>query len=332
MPLKFQPPIPPVPSGTSLHGKTALITGGNSGIGLETARQMLTLGASRVIITARDASKGEQAVRSLRQDLGITQSNPDAKIEVFALDVDDYKSGMDFCDQVKKEVPRLDILVCNAGVFLMKYERSSSGHERVMQVNCYTHFLIILELLPLLQTTAATNGQPSRITFNGSSTQYQSSISAKSIPSSGNLIKYFDDAKTYSGLRRYSDSKLVVNAFVHYISTIVPPSEVIINNVCPGLVAATSLDKDIAWWLKPIMTVFRALAARTVEEGSRCLIHASCIWGPESHGKFMHNNKVDPGAPFLQEDSGVDFTKRLGADLLSDFKSVDPLLEKKFAT
>jgi short chain dehydrogenase len=131
--MPLQPIVPPIPTGTSLDGKTVLITGGNSGMGLGAARQMVTLGASRVIITSRNTSKGAEAVQSLRRDPTVIQSNPNAKIEVFALDVDDYKSGMKFCDQVKKEVPRLDILVCNAGVHFMRYESSISGHERVMQ-------------------------------------------------------------------------------------------------------------------------------------------------------------------------------------------------------
>ena len=128
-----QPVIPPTPPGTTLEGKTCLITGANTGIGFETARQMLTLKACRVIITARDKSKGQAAVAALRQDPEVVAANPSARIDMFHLDLDDYQSGLSLCEQVKKEVPELDVLLCNGGMNIMNYQKSKNGHEQVMQ-------------------------------------------------------------------------------------------------------------------------------------------------------------------------------------------------------
>ena len=128
-----QPPIPPTPKSTSLEGKTVIVTGGNSGIGLEAARQFLTLKAERVIITARDDRKGDEAINALRRDPEVSKLNPSATIESFHLDLDDYQSGLDFCKQVEREVPYLDVLVCNGGMSSIKYELSKAGHERLMQ-------------------------------------------------------------------------------------------------------------------------------------------------------------------------------------------------------
>lgn len=134
-----QLPIPPTPPGTTLQGRTVLITGGNTGIGLEGARQFLALKASRVIITTRDKTKGENAVAELRREFASSSSgNP--TIEFFDLDLDDYQSALRFCDKVKKDVPYLDVLVCNGGVSLMEHQKSKSGHERVMQgLSPYIH-------------------------------------------------------------------------------------------------------------------------------------------------------------------------------------------------
>lgn len=128
-----QPLIPPTPAATSLKGKTVIVTGANSGIGLEAARQFLTLQAERVIITARDGRKGDEAIDALRRDPEVLKSNPDATIDVFQLDLDDYQSGLEFCKRVEREVPYLDVLVCNAGMSSMNYELSKAGHERIMQ-------------------------------------------------------------------------------------------------------------------------------------------------------------------------------------------------------
>jgi NAD(P)-dependent dehydrogenase (short-subunit alcohol dehydrogenase family) len=125
--------IPPTPAGTSLVGQTAIITGGNAGLGFETARQFLALQASRVIITVRSELKGQEAISALRADPAVKAANPSAKIEAFLLDLEDYQSGLRFAQKVKQEVSELSILLCNAGINILKYEVSKSGHEMVMQ-------------------------------------------------------------------------------------------------------------------------------------------------------------------------------------------------------
>jgi len=118
-------------------------------------------------------------------------------------------------------------------------------------------------------------------------------LAKKPVTPAETALGHFDDEKTYSGLTRYGDSKLVVNAYSRRLAALVPSSEVIVNNLCPGLVA-TGFDKQLAGWLKPIMFIYRKIAARGVEEGSRTLIYASALAGPETHGKFLQHNKVNP--------------------------------------
>ena len=128
-----QASIPPTPTGTTLAGQTVLITGGNTGLGFETARQYLTLQAARVIITVRSESQGQEAISLLRADPAVQAANPSAKIDFFLLDLDDYQSGLRFCQKFKLEVPELNILLCSAGMNIMKFEAAKSGHEKVMQ-------------------------------------------------------------------------------------------------------------------------------------------------------------------------------------------------------
>lgn len=284
-----QPSIPPTPTSASVAGKTAIITGGNTGIGYEVARQLLLLKASRVIITVRSTSKGQEAVASLRKE-----ASPTATIEFFYLDLDDFQSGVEFAKRVRAEVPELHLLICNGGVNLMSYEASkTTSHERVMQVNCYAHFLVILELLPLLRATAVNHGEPSRLTFVGSNNQNFHTLAKNPLTDSETVIEHYDNKQTYSGLQRYADSKFVVHAFVQRLASVVPSSELIINDPSPGLVA-TKFDRGLPLWLKPIMSVLRKLMARTVDEGARTIIYAAVVAGQETHGKFLQNNKVDP--------------------------------------
>jgi NAD(P)-dependent dehydrogenase (short-subunit alcohol dehydrogenase family) len=118
---------------TSLDGRTVIVTGGNSGLGWEFARQCLILNATRVIITTRSEDKGIKAIAALRADPAVQRNNPTGQLEFFELDLDDYQSGIGFSRRVQEEVPELGILLCNGGTNSFRYEISKSGHERIMQ-------------------------------------------------------------------------------------------------------------------------------------------------------------------------------------------------------
>jgi NAD(P)-dependent dehydrogenase (short-subunit alcohol dehydrogenase family) len=98
-------------------------------MGFEATRQSLTLQASRVILAVRSKSKGQEAISALRADPSVKTANPKATIEAFDLDLDGHESGRRFAQKVKQEVKELDILLCNGGVNIMKYQTSRSGHE-----------------------------------------------------------------------------------------------------------------------------------------------------------------------------------------------------------
>jgi len=129
----LQAKIPPTPSDLSLAGKTVIVTGANAGLGFEAARQYLILGASRLILACRTVGKGEEAISVLRADPQVKTSNPTAVIEAFELDLEDYQSGLRFAQRVKREVQELDILLNNAGIVVLSYRKTKSGHESTMQ-------------------------------------------------------------------------------------------------------------------------------------------------------------------------------------------------------
>jgi NAD(P)-dependent dehydrogenase (short-subunit alcohol dehydrogenase family) len=286
-----QPKIPETPKGTTVAGKTIIITGGNAGLGFEAARQFLVLGASRMILACRSLVRGQEAANKLRADPAIKTHNPAAKIDVFELDLDDYQSTLRFCQKVNNQVPELDILLNNAGLQMVHYEKSKSGHERTMQVNCYSHVLICLELLPLLQRTAAARKSPTRISFVGSSLQKtMAALNKTSIPDDTPIMDYFDNPANFSRLRHYADSKVLVHAYVTRLATLAP-SDVVVNNLCPGIVE-TDLIRDIPAPLRVVLDFLRKAVARNAEEGARTLIYAAAVVGPETNGRFLDHNEV----------------------------------------
>jgi NAD(P)-dependent dehydrogenase (short-subunit alcohol dehydrogenase family) len=130
--------------GIDLHGKRALVTGGSSGIGVETARALARAGAE-VILAVRNPGAGEQTAEDIRQTTG------NRHIQVGQLDLSDLDSVRAF---VRRWEGSLDILVNNAGVMAVpKREESRQGHEMQFATNHLGHFALALGLHDALAAT-----------------------------------------------------------------------------------------------------------------------------------------------------------------------------------
>jgi len=127
-------------------GRLALVTGANSGLGLETARALAARGA-RVLLACRDPERGEQA----RQALAPIAS---AGIEVLAMDLADLASVARAAEQVATSHGQLDLLINNAGVMAPPRQLSRQGCELQFAVNHLGHFALTQALLPLLKARA----------------------------------------------------------------------------------------------------------------------------------------------------------------------------------
>jgi NAD(P)-dependent dehydrogenase (short-subunit alcohol dehydrogenase family) len=120
-----------LPPGLNLASKVALVTGSNAGLGFESARQLLGLHLSHLILAVRSIDKGEAAAKKLRDQY------PRAKIEVWKLDMCSYASIQEFAKRVETELTRLDIALLNAGLVKPSFTLvKETGHEETMQVVC----------------------------------------------------------------------------------------------------------------------------------------------------------------------------------------------------
>jgi len=124
-------------------GRIALVTGANSGLGLETARALAQHGAT-VLLACRQRSRGEAARQQL---LPLAR----AGLEVIDLDLADLASVAAAASQVHREFGRLDLLINNAGVMAPPRRLSRDGYELQFAVNHLGHFALTAALLPLLE-------------------------------------------------------------------------------------------------------------------------------------------------------------------------------------
>ena len=171
---------------TTLTGKTAIITGANSGLGLETAKTFVRLGA-RVILAVRDPDKGQAAEQEIKEE------SPEAIIEVMQLDLSDLESVRTFAETFSSRFDSLDLLINNAGVMTPPYAKTKDGFELQFGSNHLGHFALTGLLLPLLLRT-----ENSRVVTLSSLAHRNASVDF------GNL----DGSKGYKAMKFYGQSKL----------------------------------------------------------------------------------------------------------------------------
>ncbi|KDN38443.1 hypothetical protein RSAG8_09537, partial [Rhizoctonia solani AG-8 WAC10335] len=126
-----------------LKGKLAIVTGANSGIGLEAARALAGMGA-HVILACRNKAKGEEAKSS------IVKSTGNSKIEVEILDCGRFASVREFLNRWKeRELKQVDILINNAGGLTSTTALTEDGFEQTYHINHLSHVLLTHGLLNL---------------------------------------------------------------------------------------------------------------------------------------------------------------------------------------
>lgn len=132
-----------VVEGIDLTGKTAIVTGAASGLGVETARALLKAGAA-VTMPVRDVKRGEEVAKELA---GSTGNN---KIHVARMDLIDYPSVRAFAADFLARESKLDILINNAGIMACPLRRSAEGYESQFATNHLGHMLLTNLLVPAL--------------------------------------------------------------------------------------------------------------------------------------------------------------------------------------
>jgi protochlorophyllide reductase len=128
-----------------LTGRRAVVTGSNSGLGLEIAAGLAARGAT-VVLACRDTAKAGRAAER------IVARTPDARLEVAALDLADLAGVAAFADGQAAR-GRLDLLVNNAGLMAVDETRTADGFETQVGVNHLGHFALTARLMPLLLST-----------------------------------------------------------------------------------------------------------------------------------------------------------------------------------
>src|SRR5712691_4764876 len=207
---------------SSMKGRVCLVTGGNSGIGKETAVGLARLGAT-VIIVSRDRVKGETALSEIKR------KSESQSVDLMVADLSSMQSVHQLAQEFLAKYPKLHVLVNNAGIFLPKRMVTVDGLETTFTTNHLGHFLLTNLLLDRIKASA-----PSRV------------INITSDAHKGAEMDFEDlmGEKKFSGFKAYGQSKLANILFTYELARRLGGTGVTANCLHPGLVR-TGFGKDV---------------------------------------------------------------------------------------
>ncbi|KAJ6515628.1 hypothetical protein C8R45DRAFT_1086810 [Mycena sanguinolenta] len=316
------PVVPPLPDSLSFAGKSAIVTGANGGLGLAAALHLVQRNISTLILAVRIKKTGETARDILLADPIVQKLATKPTILVYELDLARPSSVASFASKVLAEIPTLNIVILNAGMGSMDWKLTPEAEtEELFQVNFLSNVILSVRLLPLLRSSAESSGETSHLSIVGSRAITMHSFTKYPVPDTTSLFAFLNDRAHFRGLQRYSDSKLLVSMWIHELGKHVDASQVIVNNVCPGLVK-TNIDVNQPWWVQRIMAPLRWLAGRSTEVGARTLINAISA-GKETHGEMLFDFTVWRNK-FLEQEQGKKIEKKVWEETLTAAENSAP--------
>lgn len=223
-----------VTDGIYAAGLTVLVTGGSSGIGLETSRVFALRGA-HVIIAARNTEAASEARKR------IIEAHPIARVDVLKLDLSSLKSVRAFADQFNSMNLPLNILINNAGVMFCPFQLSEDEVEMQFATNHLGHFLLTNLLLDNMKTTAKCTGIEGRIVN-------LSSVAHLHTYPKGIQFDQLNDKKIYNDKMAYGQSKLANILHAKELSRRLKEegANITVNCVHPGLIMTNLMRHSFA--------------------------------------------------------------------------------------
>ncbi|KAK1243334.1 hypothetical protein MKX07_003962 [Trichoderma sp. CBMAI-0711] len=301
----------PLAQDVNLSGKVAIVTGSNSGLGLETARQLLRLGLSKLILAVRSESKGETARKELLADTGAAPE----EIEVWNLDLSSYESITQFADKAKT-LDRLDIAILNAGLFQAKETfNPNTGYEQCVQINYLSSMLLMTLLLGALKPKPGAS--PGRLVLVSSDTAAWVEFKERELQPILPIFK--TRSEKWDMQERYGVSKLLGQFYLTELAKRVPASVVTIDAVNPGFCYGTALTRDGDGTLTgALINGFRRIVGKPSSVGALSIVHAAVSFGKDAHGQYTEDGEIRPMAPIIYKPEAQEIGKQLWDETMAE--------------
>ncbi|KAJ7739827.1 hypothetical protein B0H16DRAFT_60132 [Mycena metata] len=301
-----------------LTGRTYIVTGSNTGIGLGLATHLASLRPAQLILAVRDLKKGEAAKETI-----LKQTDYKGSLEVWQLDMADFASVKRFAERAKADLKRLDGVDLNAGIHVWEWGTTVDGWERTLQVNVLATGLLALLLLPLLQATTkldpphpgASKTAP-HLTITGSAGMFL----AKWVERTGaNLLETLNSESKSDIMSRYFTTKLFSLYLTREIANLLQAKGVIVNVVDPGL-CTSELARDLP--LSPTgLWLFQKIGWPPAK-GALNLLYA--LLQPTSQGAYITACAEYPAPAWTLTKKGLDLQAKFWSEMVEVWKGVAP--------
>lgn len=242
-----------------LSGRYVLVTGGNTGIGLETARELAKMGAN-VVIACRSRERMAEAAEKIRAEAK-------GEIHELVLDLNSLADTHRAAAEYGRRFPRLDILINNAGImhnFADGRGETRDGFEAHVGVNHIAHAALTEDLLPLLRKSPA-----GRVVCVASEAH---------LMAPPDTLEDLFSLRSYSNIGSYGKSKLANILYARGLNNRLKREGASVRAVSlhPGVVA-TELFRDTPTWLKIVAGPIAPLFLKTPLQGAQTSIHTAVV-------------------------------------------------------
>ncbi|KAF3358577.1 Oxidoreductase calI like protein [Verticillium longisporum] len=267
-----------------LTGKVALVTGANSGIGLETARALHAAGVT-LYITARDTAKAEKAIEAIKKD---SSASSNASIKAITLRLDSLSSVRSAAKAFLEQSDKLNLLILNAGIMCTPDEKTEDGFELQFGTNYLGHFLLFQLLKPAL--------------FSGSSPDFHSRVvSVSSIAHNDSGIRFEDinfEKTPHNPWLAYGQSKTANIYLANEIERRFSSKGLHALSLHPGVIFTNLTNHmDTTEWVASMTDEAKA-ELKSAPQGAATTVYAAVSKEWEGRGgKYLNNCAVDPLIP-----------------------------------
>jgi NAD(P)-dependent dehydrogenase (short-subunit alcohol dehydrogenase family) len=256
-----------------MQNKVCVITGATSGVGLQTAVELAAMGA-RLVLVGRDAARGADAVEKIKRRA------PQAEVAIHTADLMRLDKVRELGAALNAALPRIDVLINNAGAMFQHREFTAYGLEKTFALNHMAYFLLTELLRERLVASA-----PARIVNVASDAHRGATLD-------------FDDLqgeRHYGAYRAYQRSKLCNILFTHELARRLDGTGVTVNCLHPGFVA-TRFGENNGGLFRLGIKIAKRIAAITPERGAATSLYLAA--SPEvasSTGGYYE--KCQPATP-----------------------------------
>jgi retinol dehydrogenase 14 len=263
-----------------LTGRTILVTGASSGIGLAASEQLAAMGADLVLV-ARDPARLETAAGAVRARAR------SGVVSTLRCDLSSLAGVRALAAEVCARCPRLHVLVNNAGGVNPRRELTAEGIERTFAVNHLAPYLLTRLLLDRLEESA-----PARVVTVSSLAHERAELDLSDLAF----------ARGFTVMRAYRRSKLANVLFTRELARRLDPARVTASCLNPGVIA-TRIWSHVPWYALPAFAVAR-LFMHPVEKGAAPIVHLASSPDVERlTGAYLDEDEVAEPAPLARDEA-----------------------------